>query len=173
MNGRKRFVGLALLAVLLLAASPALALSLTADVPASTPQRGGALVWVMIAGAALGLAGTVTQTYLYPGSGTVPATAIQASQVQTQVAQVNFADADTTAVVTHNFGVGTTGTLLNNITRKVPEVMLIEETAGTAFPGYAVVWTDANTITINKTNTTVGSGGTVAVYMRRPHSVGQ
>lgn len=116
--------------------------------------------------------GTVTQTYIYPGSGTVPATGAQASAVYVQVAQVNFVDADTTATVTHNWGIGTTGAFPNTGIF-MPEVILTWSSAGTAFPALAVAWTNGNTITLAKGNTSTGSGGTVVVTMRKPHSTGQ
>lgn len=121
---------------------------------------------------ALGIAGTVVQTYAYPGSGTVPATAAQAAGTNFQSAQVSFADADTVATVTHNWGLGTTGAFPNT-GQFLPQVTLNWGTAGTAFAALAVAWTNGNSFTISKGNTTTGSGGTVVVSMRRPHSLGQ
>jgi len=121
---------------------------------------------------ALGIAGTVTQTYAYPGSGTVPATAAQAAGTNFQSVQVSFADADTVATVTHNWGLGTAGAFPNTA-QFLPQVALVWSTAGTAFPALGVAWTNGNTLTLSKGSTATGSGGTVVVSMRRPHSLGQ
>ena len=140
----------------------------------SSHQKSGSSRWGLIAlGAlALGIARTVTQTYAYPGSGTVPATAAQAAGTNFQSAEVNFADADTVATVTHNWGLGTTGAFPNT-GQFLPQVILVWSSAGTAFPALAVSWTNGNTLTLSKGNTSTGSGGTVVVSMRRPHSLGQ
>ncbi len=120
----------------------------------------------------IGESGAVVVTYAYPGSGTVPATAQQASQVQAQTLQISFADADTTGLVTHNFGLQT-ATFTPNTGQFFPEVLLTPGVVGTAFPALGVVWTSGNVITIAKGNTATGSGGTYVVTIRRPHSMGQ
>jgi hypothetical protein len=169
---RLKCVSLALLALFLIAALPALAFASSSPAVSSVGNH-HALKWVLVGGvAALGLVGTVTQTYTYPGSGTVAATAAQAAGVYMQSCYVNFADADTTATVTHNWGIGTTGAFPNTA-QLMPEVFITPGAVGTAFPAIGVSAFGANTITLGKANTTTGSGGTVVVYMRKPHSIGQ
>jgi len=109
-----------------------------------------------------------TVTYLYPGSGTNPATAAQAKAAVTQTVQVLFADADTTAVITHNYGYDTLA-----LARGLPLVTL-EELAHTASGTLAAVLSVAkatNTITLTKNSTATGSGGTWQVDIALPHSI--
>lgn len=161
-------LGLAALLALFLVCLPALAFTTDNTV---NPVNHHAVGWLVLVGLA-GIAGTVVNTYKYPGSGTTPATAAQATGVHVQVAQVSFADADTTATVTHNYNLGTTGATPNT-GQLFPEVTLVWTTAGTAAAQVDVTWTDGNSITLTKRATSTGTGGTVAVYMRRPHSLGQ
>jgi hypothetical protein len=179
-----RTAGVALMALFL--ALPALALTQTTvdsrrlDVPvieSAAPthdapvSHGNALVWLMTAGLAMaGVAGTVSYAYKTPGSGTVPATAAQASQQSLQVVEITFADGDTTSTFTHNMGLGTTGASPNT-GQDLPKITITPKTTGTAFPVYAVSWPDGNTVTIAKGSTAVGSGGVIVVYVERPHSI--
>ena len=111
----------------------------------------------------LGIIGS-TVTYLGPGSGTTAPTAAQASNVQSMSATVNFADADTTATITHNFNSSTAA-----LAALRPCVSLYCASGGTAYP--ALSWAlGANAVVITKGNTTTGSGGTYNVVIQRPHS---
>jgi hypothetical protein len=161
-----RKVGVALTALFLIALP---ALAITNIQPEAVVHHSSHLgAWLLLAG--LGALGTVSYAYKTPGSGTVPATAAQATQQQIQVVEVTFADADTTAPVTHNLGLGTTGPVPNT-GQDLPKVTIAPKTTGTAFPGYSVAWTDGNSITVGKANTTVGSGGVIVVYIEKPHSI--
>lgn len=99
-------------------------------------------------------------TYAYPVSGTVAPTAIQSSVVNTVTATVAFADADTTATVTHNFGFTTYA-----IGRLYPFVILDKIGDGTA-PGFTVISKTSNTVVITKESTAVGSNGSfdIAIF---------
>jgi hypothetical protein len=177
---KNRIAGVALMALFL--ALPALALNqpavdsrrLEPILESAAPthnapvSHGNALVWLMTAG--LAVAGTVSYAYKTPGSGTVPATAAQASQQSLQVVEITFADGDTTSTFTHNMGLGTTGASPNT-GQDLPKITITPKTTGTAFPVYAVSWPDGNTVTIAKGSTAVGSGGVIVVYVERPHSI--
>jgi len=109
------------------------------------------------------MAGTVT--YTYPVVGTSPPSVTVAKRNQVLVAQVNFADADTTAIVTHNWQ-----TPLSDFTSIFPLISFYNATAGTA--GNAVItWahTDSSNITLTKT-AGAGTGGTLNVQLERPWS---
>jgi hypothetical protein len=161
---RKLSVGL--VALFLIAALPALALTTDTQQTAGHGSHAGA--WLLLAG--LGLAGTVSLAYKTPGSGTTPATAAQAHAQTLQVVEVTFADADTTAPIVTNMGLGTTGASPTTA-QDLPKVTIVPLTAGTANPGLSVAWTDGNTVTIGKINTSVGTGCVVVVYIEKPHSI--
>jgi hypothetical protein len=113
--------------------------------------------------ASMGIIGS-TVTYLTPGSGTTAPTAAQAANVQSEAVTVNFADADTTATITHYFQASTYALALLR-----PWVQFYAVSAGTAYP--ALSWAlNANTLVITKGNTTTGSGGTYNVIIQRPWS---
>jgi hypothetical protein len=133
-------------------------------------MNGHLLAWIALGTA--GIAGTVTTTYKFPVSSTTTApTGAQASATQLVVAEVNWADSDTTAPITHDFGVGTTGPSPNT-SQYLPEVIITPVSLGTAgLPSLTVVWTSGNVVTIGK-GSTAGTGGTFVVYVRRPHSIG-
>jgi hypothetical protein len=113
--------------------------------------------------------------YTTPILGAPTATAItaaQASQVPTQIAQVTFADGDTTIPFVHNWG------LPNSFpTYGFPEIgyYWLSQTATPASFQTSLTFGIANTnqVTINKTSVGTGSGGVVQVILRRPHSIGQ
>lgn len=154
------------LAALFLMVAPALA-STPTDI---SPH---ALGW---ATAALGLGAlfaTVTVTYKWPVSSTTAPTGAQAAKTMVVVAEVNWADADTTTLVTHNYGLGTVVTNQFPTTGQyMPEVILTNTSQGTAsIASQTIVWTNSVAITIGKSST-VGTGGTFVIYMRLPHSVG-
>lgn len=160
MNRTVRTVGVALVALFLIA-MPALASTPTSQHKAVGVQG---IVWIL----SLGIAGAVA--YKTPGSATTAPTAQQAHFQSLQVAEVTFADADTTFPVTHNLA-AQTGTFTPNTGQDLPKVTLTVKTPGTAFPGISAAWTDANTVTINKANTTFGSGCVVVVYIETPNSL--
>jgi hypothetical protein len=165
MNFFKR-LGVGLVALFLIAALPALASDSQLVVHHSHSS-----VWLLLSAlGTVGALGTVSYAYKTPGSGTVPATAAQAKLQTIQVVEVTFADADTTAPVTHNFGIGTTGASPNT-GQDLPEVSVNIKTSGTAFPGLSVAWTDGNSITLGKTNTGTGSGCVAVVTIKLPHSI--
>lgn len=138
------------------------------------------VVWVL--SSLMGLAGAVTVTYPYPlaGTTTVP-TANQASQTNMIVAQVVWADADTLALVTHNFGLLTVdflspnngGTVFTPTTGQLfPKVTVtpLAQAAAISFFIPPTVSLASNTITLGKGSVT-GSGSTLAVYIERPFSM--
>lgn len=130
----------------------------------------------------LGVAGAVTVTYPYPLAGTTAApTAAQSSAFNTIVAQLVWADADTLALITHSFGLGTVDALAPNAGGTInppttgqlfPEVVLtpINTAAAISFYIPPTVTVGQNTVTIGKGSVT-GSNGTMAVYIHRPHSL--
>ena len=130
----------------------------------------------------MGVAGAVTVTYPYPLAGTTTApTAAQATQGNMIVAQVVWADADTLALVTHNFGLGTTDFLSPNLGGTVnppttgqlfPKVTItpLAQAAAISFYIPPTVTLGANTVTLGKGSVT-GSGSTLAVYIERPFSM--
>jgi hypothetical protein len=162
---RKLSVGLV---ALFLIALPALAVTSTDSHQLAVHQSHAAL-WLLLAGAGM-VAGTVSLAYLTPGSGTTPATAAQAKAQQIQVVEVTFADGDTTAPVVTNLGLGTTGASPNT-GQDLPKVTLTIKTPGTAVPLLSAVWTDGNTVTVAKVQTTAGTGCVVVVYIEKPHSI--
>lgn len=119
----------------------------------------------------MGEAGVVVVTYAFPVSGVTAPTAVQASQVPTQTAQVFFADTDTQAVVTHNWGLPASfpGFLF-------PECIMTKSLGGGSDSSFATGFTfgltNTNSITINKLSIGTGSGGTYNLVLRKPHSVG-
>lgn len=113
----------------------------------------------------------VTVTYKYPVAGTTPPTAIQASQVPTVTGIIEWADADTTGLFTHNFGLQTQ-TFTPNVGQFFPEIISYASAAGTAVANAQFVLTNGNVITFGKTSA-AGTGGTLVVIVRRPYSAGQ
>ena len=122
-----------------------------------------------------GIAGTATVTWAsfqdgsgyhggYTGGTTAP-TAAQAYTVNSQVIQVLFGDADTTAAVTHNFGVTSA-----QLAAFQPYVSFVAGTLTTPSTGTLAVltfgWTSANVLTVSKTSNT-GTGGTYVVTVQR------
>jgi hypothetical protein len=156
----------AVLATLFLAALPALA---------STPTH-HVLNWVASV-ASLGVVfGAVTVQYFWPVTtpNTTPPTGTQAALTMVVVALLNWADADTTALITHDYGLGLSASGQFPTTGQFfPEVIITPVSLSTApFSSWTTTWTNSVAITMGK-GSIVGSGGTVVVYMRRPHTVGQ
>ena len=110
------------------------------------------------------MAVTVTYSFVNPAllpaaaayiTGTTPPTAFQASQVSRIGALVNFgADTDTTALVTHNFGLTT-----QQLANLQPVVVFTPEILGTAAGFYSAQLTNSVAITVSKGATVAGSEG--------------
>jgi hypothetical protein len=120
---------------------------------------------------------TVTYSFVIPALlptsaayvvSTVPPTAFQASQVSRIAAIVNFsADTDTTALVTHNYGLTTNQS--NNIQ---PDVGMYIGTSGTANGLFSAQLTNSVALTISKGATVAGSGtASVVVQIHLPNSL--
>ena len=114
--------------------------------------------------AALALAVGITVTYTYPVAGVTEPTAKQAARKNMLTATILMADADTLAVVTHNWGLSAA-----ELTDRFPMATWNYVTPGTA-PAL-VSWSRAtNTVTFTKNNDT-GAGGTFEINLERPHSL--
>lgn len=124
-----------------------------------------------------GIAGTVTVTYasfqdgsgLHGGftGGTTAPTQAQSATVNAVVAQVSMADTDTTATVTHNFGLtaAQAAALQPYITHYIQSLG-----SNTTAPVFTFALTNTNVITVNKVSNT-GTGGTLVVIVRRPQTI--
>lgn len=171
------WIGAGLVALFLVVMPVAVLLTLT--LAQGDPHK---LVWIV--SSLIGVAGVVTVTYPYPLAGTT--TAPTAAQAQTPgfnmiVAQVVWQDADTLALVTHSFGLGTVDALAPNVGGTInppttgqlfPKVTItpIVQQATNSFYVPPTVTVGQNTITLGKVSIT-GSGSTLAVYIERPHSL--
>lgn len=108
--------------------------------------------------------GAVTITYLYPGTVAPPAVPSPLPQ-NTVIATVSAsAAADTSAVITHQFGL-TNG----EITQGFPQVSIISQD-GTEITSPWFESSEASNYTILGKGT-IAAGGTVKVYVQRPHSI--
>ena len=112
----------------------------------------------------------VTVTYTYPVEGATAPTALQASQTNVVGATITAsADADTTATITHNFGL-TAG----QIAAGFPLISLVPtlSQALTALSAWAVSSITANTVVLTKLASTGSGSGTpqLSVQIQRPHS---
>ena len=122
--------------------------------------------------------GVVVVTYSNPGVGNPPGqptttapTAAQASQLNEIYCQVFFADSDTAATITHNWG------LPNSYpTWGWPQVFYNKSLGGGSDLSFATNFTfgltNTNSVTMTKIGLGTGQGGTYNVYLRRPHSLG-
>ena len=120
-----------------------------------------------------GQAGVVTVTYCWPGGATgnttTAPTAAAASGVTEQIAKVAMADADTSAIFVHNWGLPA-----SSPTFLFPICSYCQDTIGVG-PGTDLATltfdlTNTNQVTIAKVNA-LGSGGTFRVFLSRPHSL--
>jgi hypothetical protein len=102
-----------------------------------------------------------TINYIYPGSGTVPATGPQASECSRQVVQVLLDTPDTIFVVTHNYNFNTLA-----LARLCPHVIITPEGAASGVLGIQA--RVANEIDVACAITT---GGTFELMLDRPHSI--
>ena len=107
------------------------------------------------------LFGTVTVTYQVPVSGTSAPTAQQVYGLGLITAQVNSADADSSIVITHNFGLDA-----GELAALYPFAIINQVSGGTTLPQYTFSNT-ANALTIGKASTS-GTGGTFNVCVWRP-----
>jgi len=110
------------------------------------------------------MAATVTYNYPTAAGSTVAPTTLQAV-VSRVNAQVVLADADTTAVVTHNFLLSTA-----ELNAGQPDVIIVPLGAGTNPSTMTVALTNSVAITFTK-GTAAGSAQTIAVTILRPHSI--
>lgn len=110
-----------------------------------------------------------TVNYKWPVSGTTAPTALQASQVSTINAQVVLADADTVAVVTHNWNLSAA-----DLAAYFPIVSSFVEGSGTGGAILATILTtltNSVAVTISKVSTAAGTAQTLVVSLSRPHSI--
>lgn len=107
--------------------------------------------------------------YKYPVTGTVPPTILEALGVNTQVIEVGFADADTTASITHNWRMSAA-----DLAFFFPTISMYLELSGTGGPILATViatLTDSVSVTLTKPGVAAGSAQTLVVVLQRPHSI--
>lgn len=133
-------------------------------------------------GLGFGMAGVVTVTYEsfqhtgafgggFTGGSAVAPTAIQAKQISAMSVLVEFTDTDTVFSLTHNWGLSAAqaAALLPQI---IWQPVLLPEALGTQImPALAFTFADTNVIGVTKLADT-GSGATIVVWLRRPHSLG-
>ena len=121
--------------------------------------------------------GVVSVLYFIRGGGVLingsatPPTAIQASQVMKQSAEIIMGDSDVQALFTHNWGLDASApTYFEPEISEVTGVIL--NAGGTYLTGFTFDRTNTNVVKINKLNF-AGTGGTWVVSLRKPHSTGQ
>lgn len=107
----------------------------------------------------------VVVTYAYPVSGTTPPTVAQTSNEVNAI--VSWADADTLATVTHNFGLASTDPAA---LFPVVNINIDSTSTGTASATVTVTKTNTNAVTLTK-STAAGTGATLQVIILRPHSI--
>lgn len=105
-----------------------------------------------------------TVTFAYPVVGTVAPTAAQAFNANMLTATIVANDADTTAVVTHNWGLTTAQQ--NNLW---PTIQWYTQLASTVVP--IISWAITNSVAVTMTKVSAsGSNGTYVVILMRPQS---
>ena len=109
----------------------------------------------------------MTVTYLYPATGITPPTAAQMLLQNLLTVQVNSLDADTTGVITHNWGLSAAETAFYR-PLIIPKAVVLE-TAGQLLT-WVLPAANANQLSFNKTGA-VGSGGTYIFDILRPHTL--
>jgi hypothetical protein len=116
--------------------------------------------------------GVIVVTYCTPILGAPSVTAItgaQAAQVSEQQAQIFWADADTGALFVHNWGLPS-----SYATWLWPQIFMTQALGGSdSLPGFTFGISNSNSVSITKSLTAAGSGGTWNVYLRRPYSASQ
>jgi hypothetical protein len=111
-----------------------------------------------------------TVSYTYPVQGTTPPTATQAFNANSLSATLTFLDADTTALITHNWGEPST----TGLSYLWPWVNIYPVAVGTATvaPVISVALTNSVAVTVGKSLTAAGTGvgWTWNVILQRPFS---
>lgn len=107
----------------------------------------------------------VVVTYAYPVAGTTPPTVLQALGENMLTLTISSLDADTIALITHNWQL-TTAQLAN----LWPLIQMYVSGAGTAIPIWSFALTNSVLVTVTKASA-AGGGGTVTVVLMRPHSI--
>src|ERR1700676_3495601 len=105
-----------------------------------------------------------TITYTYPVAGTTAPTIAQALQCNMVVATINWSDSETTALLTHNWGLSAAQAA------NLWSTVIIDYLSGstTTLPqAITVLLTNTNVVTIGK-STIVGGQGTLVVTLLRP-----
>lgn len=103
---------------------------------------------------------------------TTPPTAQQASTTQKIVAQINFAQADTFVLVTHNWGLGASA--VNFLDPEIFfEAVSPLSAAGTFVPNVTYDRTNTNVLRVNKVQSGGGTDFTANLTLRRPWSASQ
>lgn len=106
-----------------------------------------------------------TVNFKYPVTTATGPTVAQAMNCNMVVAEVVCTDADTTAVITHNWQTSTA-----NLAFFFPIIQYYIGTAGTANPILSFALTNSLIVTMTKVSA-AGSGGTYVVVLQRPMSM--
>ncbi len=106
-----------------------------------------------------------TVVYTYPVAGATAPTAAQSLYAPIVACTVNFADADTTGTITHNWALTTA-----QLAALMPYVRINQVAGGTPSPLLTVTLA-TNTVVLTKQSTAAGSGGTLTVVLDRPHTI--
>lgn len=153
------------LAVILL---PALALATSAALPAEHGGSGGLLTVLSL----IGLVGVVTVTYNFQPAGThvavsstVAPTASQARHFNSIGVLLEMAEADTTATLTHNWGI-----VANERNQYQPWISWYAKTSGTALPFLSFDVSATNAVTVTK-GAASGASGSFVVLLQRPNTL--
>jgi len=107
----------------------------------------------------------VTVTYKYPVSGTTPPTIAQSLTTNAVVASVELPEADTIALVTHNFQTSTA-----ELAFLSPWVSYVSTFCGTLAATIVTTLTNSVVVTITK-SAAVGTATTLTVVIQRPFSM--
>lgn len=105
-----------------------------------------------------------TVTYVTPVAGTTAPTTTEAFRVKSLVATVAMVAADTTAVITHNWGLTAA-----EAADLQPWIRYYFTASGTIAPIITFALTDTNSITITKLSV-ADQSGTLVVILERPFS---
>jgi hypothetical protein len=152
----KKTVGL--LAALLALALLSVALVISIQHGAVTQK---AILWALTSLSVL--AGAVTVTYKTPVSGLTAPTAAQVYGLGLISAVLEIGDTDTSAVITHNFGLDA-----NELASRFPIVVMNPTAGGTVFPQFTIAKA-TNSVTLTKASAS-GTGGSFDVFILRPHT---
>lgn len=110
-----------------------------------------------------------TITYKSPNSGTTPPTAVQMLPLSRVVAQVVLADADTTAIITHNMAIPLASTPTQHGQNSYSPIVIIalDPTSAGTLVSPITITRGTNTITLTKTATSAGTNATLEVHIER------